>query len=757
MPRRAGTPKVLSQEVAVTPELQRALAGLNPAQREAVLYQDGPLLILAGAGSGKTRVVTVKIAYLIGELGVDPRSILAVTFTNKAAGEMRSRAASMVEHASDVTIRTFHSFGAWLLRRNADIAGLPRGFSIYDDEDSITLLRALFPEQKRAVMARFYHLISRAKDYCLGPDDDLSDISSDPEFVRVYQAYQKRLDEIGNADFGDLIMKPVRLLETEPLVADRTRRRFQYILVDEYQDSNVAQYRLLYALTDSRSFVCVVGDDDQSIYRFRGAEVQNILTFPETFPDTKVIRLEQNYRSTAPILDLAGAVVANNEGRLGKTLFTDRTDGELPDLLLLEDHESEVDFVIRLIREAERQGKPGETAVLYRTNAQSRPFETALLREEIPYVIVGAVRFYDREEVKDAVAFLKFLANPKDEVSFRRIVNKPARGVGAKALEKIFQNLVSAGGDLSAAADYTIPELSKKAGASLAEFLKTVDFLRSRIGQEGVSQWKNTGDDGPPTLAAIVEELLDRSGLARYHKEQDEVSGSQKLQNLEELSNAASLYPPTEDGLTEMLEAIELDSAREQGDVADARVVLITMHNTKGLEFDRVVITGLEETLFPRNDDPEELEEERRLFYVAITRARQELYLTSCRYRRVHGRMTDLLPSRFLSEIPQELVNLIPESTAVPQSAQRRALSALRSGGAGGRGGSGAAAPDHPFPRGTTVYHDNYGAGVVTRAWYTGAEAVVLVQFETGATAQFLPAYTPLERIAGDEGGDFWT
>jgi DNA helicase II / ATP-dependent DNA helicase PcrA len=757
----------------VTPELQKALVGLNPAQREAVLYQSGPLLILAGAGSGKTRVVTVKIAYLIGELGVDPRSILAVTFTNKAAGEMRQRAAALVEHASDVTIRTFHSFGAWLLRRNADAVGLSRNFSIYDDDDSITLLRSLYPEQKRAVMARYYHLISRAKDYCLGPEDDLSDISSDPEFVEVYRSYQKRIDEIGNVDFGDLIMKPVKLLESESVVADRIRRRFRHILVDEYQDSNVAQYRLLYGLSDPESFVCVVGDDDQSIYRFRGAEVQNILTFPEIFAETKVVRLEQNYRSTAPILDLAGAVVANNEGRLGKTLFTDRQDGEKPRLLLLEDYESEVDFVIDLVREAERRGQDGETAVLYRTNAQSRPFETTLLREGIPYRIIGAVRFYDREEVKDAVAFLKFVANPRDEVSFRRIVNKPARGIGNKGLALILGNLPAARGDLAVAANYTIPNLSRKAAAALSEFLKLLEDIRRTMGSadgEAPGQAASDGDaadtaapsngSNDHTLAAIVEDLLDRSGLARYHQEQDEFSGTQKLQNLEELVNAASLYSATVDGLSEFLEAIELDSAREQGDVADARVILITMHNTKGLEFDRVVITGLEETLFPRDDDPEELEEERRLFYVAITRARHELYLTSCRYRRVHGRMTDLLPSRFLAEIPPELVDIQSGSSAGSfgpasgRTAQQRALSSLR-GGSGG--------PDmteHPLPRGTAVYHDNYGSGVVTKAWYSGSEAVVMVRFETGATAQFLPAYTPLERIAGsadDEPvGEFW-
>ncbi len=662
-----------------------------------------------------------------GEVGVDPR---------------------------DLSLRTFHSFGAWMLRRNSDVAGLPRGFNIYDDDDSITLLKALYPEQKRVTLARFYHLISRAKDYCLSPDDDLSDISEDPEFVEVYRAYQTRLEEIGNVDFGDLIMKPVQLLEREPVVAQRMQRRFRYILVDEYQDSNVAQYRMLRALAADDAFVCVVGDDDQSIYRFRGAEVQNILTFPDTFPGTHVVRLEQNYRSTAPILDLAGAVVANNQGRLGKTLFTDRGDGELPRLLLLPDQDDEVSFVIDRVRRAERAGEEGETAVLYRTNAQSRAFETALLRENIPYRIVGAVRFWDREEVKDAVAFLKFLANPRDEVSFRRIVNKPARGLGAKSVERILEKLAPARGDLSAAADYAIPDLSRKAGTALGAFVRLVERLRTLI--EGGAPRTPDGAPAPESaattpasLAAIVEDMLASSGLSQYHKEQDEVSGTQKLQNLEELINAASLYAASLEGLTDFLEVIELDSAREQADNADARVVLITMHNTKGLEFDRVVITGLEEGLFPRDDDPEELEEERRLFYVAITRARHELTLTSCRYRRLHGKLTDFLPSRFLTEIPRELVQVDADGYSGGSGHDGAGtLAGLRAGRSRGE--------NHPWPKGTAVYHDDYGAGVVTRAWYAGSEAVVLVRFETGATAQFIPKYTLLERIAADAGGEVW-
>jgi DNA helicase-2/ATP-dependent DNA helicase PcrA len=537
------------------------------------------------------------------------------------------------------------------------------------------------------------------------------------------------------------------------------QRRYRYILVDEYQDSNVAQYRMLRALAAADTFVCVVGDDDQSIYRFRGAEVQNILTFPDIFPNTHVVRLEQNYRSTAPILDLAGAVVSNNEGRLGKTLYTDRTDGALPRLLLLADQDEEVDWAIRRIRRAERDGEPGETAILYRTNAQSRAFETALLRENIPYRIVGSVRFWDREEVKDAVAFLKFILNPRDEVSFRRVVNKPARGLGAKSIERILEKLAPARGDLAAAADYAIPDMSSKAGAALREFVRTVNRLGRSLGipefeREALREEPDATaveQPAPSTLATLVEEMLTASGLTAYHKEQDEVAGTQKIANLEELVNAASLYPASAEGLADFLEAIELDASREQDDAVDARVVLITMHNTKGLEFNRVIITGLEEGLFPRDDDPEELEEERRLFYVAITRARDELTITSCRYRRLHGKLADFLPSRFLTEIPKELISVEAGEYVGGGGAGVRsgaALASLRTGRAGGE--------EHPWPRGTAVYHDSYGSGIVTKAWYSGSEAVVLVRFETGATAQFLPAYTPLERIAGDEMEDVW-
>lgn len=729
--------------------LQDALAGLNTAQRAAVVHDSGPLLILAGAGSGKTRVITVRIAWLVARQGVDPRSILAVTFTNKAAGEMRRRAAALVDRASEVTIRTFHSFGAWMLRRNATAAGLPRGFSIYDDDDVVTLLHTLYPEQKRTTMGRYARMISRAKDYCLAPEDDISSISEDPEFPTIYRRYQTRLEEIGNVDFGDLIMRPVTLLEGDPVVAQRFRHRFRHILVDEYQDSNVAQYRMLRLLGDEETTVCVVGDDDQSIYRFRGAEVRNILSFPDEFPGTTVVRLEQNYRSTTPILELAGAVVAHNTGRLGKHLFTERPGGEVPRLVLLGDQDDEAGWVLDQIRQWEKQGLPGETAILYRTNAQSRLFETTLLRAGIPYRIVGSLRFYEREEVKDTLAFLRLVANRRDEVSFRRVINKPARGIGPRALARIMDGRSASAGDLVRATEYAAPELSRKAGESAREFVRVVEGLDALVGEgnrdsPGFPETPGAPETPAPPrtdLGTLVQRVLQNSGLEQYHSEQDEVAGTQKIQNLEELANAASLYPLSRDGLVEFLEAIELDSARRDAHEEDARVVLITMHNTKGLEFERVIITGLEEGLFPRNDDPGELEEERRLFYVAVTRACNQLFLTSCRSRRLHGRFMDLIPSRFLGEIPRELLQVDGGS-----------VGGAREGFSPGSG------EEHPLPEGTTVYHDDYGTGVVVRAWFARGEACVNVRFETGMTGQFLPAYTPLERIAAqdDYGGDAW-
>ena len=705
------------------------LETLNDPQREAVIHFGNPLLILAGAGSGKTRVITTKIAYLIKEMQVDPRSILAVTFTNKAAQEMKVRASELVYSARDVMIRTFHSFGAWILRRNYKTAGCANNFSIYDDDDVLSLLRSLFPNMGKGVLQMYGRLISRAKDYCLIPSDDLSAISRDHRFNEIYSIYQNRLEEIGNVDFGDLILRTIELLQNNPEIKQRLTGRFTTILVDEYQDSNIAQDVLLQELFGKETYLCVVGDDDQSIYRFRGAEVRNILEFSENFPGTEIIRLEENYRSTGAILDLAGNIVSKNTGRLGKTLWTGKPRGVTPLAAFLPDQEEETKFCIRLLSSLTRS-QLRETAILYRTNAQSRPFETALLRKGIPYRIVGTARFYDREEIKDSIALLKLLANRRDEVAFRRIVNKPSRGIGTKSQEKILDR--TAGGDLITASERAQESLSGPAKKGITWFLRIF------------KEFENALQGGK--LSDFVKRLIIESGLEKYHRDKDEVSGTQKVHNLEELVNAASLYESTPEGLSEFLETIELDRIREEDEFSgDDRVTLITMHNTKGLEFDRVIITGLDEGLFPSlrrgsddqdsSDYQEKIEEERRLFYVAVTRARKELYMTSCRYRKVYGRPERFEPSRFLSEIPRECYEVYTGSFSERIS------------------------PDHQeedidvqdgFVRGTWVYHFDYGKGVVIERKKTGPKASVVVQFETGQKAKFIPEYSGLEIISSD-------
>ncbi len=735
----------------MTQALDSALELLNEPQKKAVLHNQNPLLILAGAGSGKTRVITVKIAYLIEELGIDPRSILAVTFTNKAATEMRQRAEDLSEAACDVVIRTFHSFGAWLLRRNSANSDLNDNFTIYDNDDSMSLLHTLYPSLNRQDLRYWSSFISRAKDNCLNPSNDLSSISGEPKFPEVYATYETRLREIGNVDFGDLIMRPIELMEQHPVTGQRIKDRFQILLVDEYQDSNVAQNLLLSRIYQNGSYICVVGDDDQSIYRFRGAEVKNILEFPDQNENSDIIRLEQNYRSTNPVLQLAEAVVSNNRGRLGKHLWTDRDDTRLPVLAHLSDQEAELDYVITLLRDDFQ----GETAILYRTNAQSRSFETRFRRENIPYRIVGTARFYEREEIKDTIALLKLAANAKDEVAFNRIVNKPARGIGQVALNKISFHLQTARGNMLHAAEYAMSTANKKTAKGLAEFIelmKTADRLL------------NSGADQLEQLGEVIEHLVAESGIGHYHANQDEVTGSGKVQNLEELVNAASLYAPTMAGLVEFLEAIELDSGREQDD-ANAKVVLITMHNTKGLEFDRVVISGLENELFPRVDsnDKEALEEERRLFYVAITRARHELHLTTCSSRRIHGRTQSLNPSLFLSEIPGNLVEQYGgrtrdaagvwpapfdgedpwESWGGDQSVHRKPEPKLEP----------EPDPDRPpmtYPAGQLIYHGDYGTGEVIKNNYNGSEEVIMVRFESGNTAQFIPRFSSIEKVSRD-------
>ncbi len=427
--------------------MQQYLDVLNEEQKQAVVHEGSPLLILAGAGSGKTRVITTKIAYLISQENIEPWSILAVTFTKKAANEMKERAINIDERSKDAQIRTFHSFGSWFLRKFYEEAGLVSSFNVYDDDDMATLIKQCEPSLSTKEIKTVSKQISLAKDYCLTPEDDLSILNSEFEINEIYKNYQKRLRATGNVDFGDLIMLPSHLIEIDDSIASYIHNRFRVIMVDEYQDSNIAQYRLLQNLSGVKkgndSYVCVVVDDDQSIYHFRGAEVQNILSFPQKFPGTQIIKLERNYRSTGNILKAASIVVSKNEGRLGKTLIADRGDGGNPVLVYLPDQNVEATFIGDLIMKTVETGSNyNDWAVLYRTNAQSLTFEKEFLRRKIPYKVVGSLKFYEREEIKDALCYLALIANHKDEIAFRRIINKPTRGIGPKTQDTIMQKAV---------------------------------------------------------------------------------------------------------------------------------------------------------------------------------------------------------------------------------------------------------------------------------------------------------------------------
>nr|WP_315442707.1 UvrD-helicase domain-containing protein [uncultured Treponema sp.] len=806
------------------------LSVLNPEQLEAVCHTGSPLLILAGAGSGKTRVITTKIAWLIAEQDVRPESILAVTFTNKAAREMAERARALDERAGRSSIRTFHSFGAWMLRRYAEWAGLSPNFTIYDDDDSVTLLMKALPQLNKQEAQRFIRKISRAKDYCLLPDSpQLTMIDPAPEFAVIYRAYQQRLRETGNADFGDLIMLPVQLLQGHTAIAQQLHRRFKVILVDEYQDSNSAQFQLLRELTGEDTYVCVVGDDDQSIYRFRGAEVQNILTFDRQFPHTKIIRLVRNYRSYEPILRVADSVVSRNEGRLGKTLIAARgTGGQKPCLYYLPSQDAEAELCVQLIKKAVRAGGAySDWAILYRTNAQSLNFETTFLHEKIPHKVVGTLKFYEREEIKDALALLALIANGRDEIAFRRMVNKPARGIGETTQNKLIAYARAAFASLSAntdssenageaaeagssafdtsseqdsrsaqqeftqlqeptalplrqqtedtpqqqpqqGADYITVLLGagaklpipKKAGTALQEFLNTLYSLRSLLAEydsantagaaafdtavEADAQADDLWSDAPigstidtgaseqavtqkhgqqgERLAAFVLAVIEQTGLGVFHRNQDEVMGTQKTANLQELANTASLYPCSAAGLTSFLEHIELDRSLAETDAGADAVQLITMHNTKGLEFRNVIITGLENGIFPRNDESaEDMEEERRLMYVACTRAQNALYMTSCAARRMYGKLSYMEPSRFLAEIDSGLVDVIGQSIASFASPADEEAALWKCG--------------------QRLFHDDYGYGYVVQSRQSGGELVITVQFENGSQKRFFPVY----------------
>lgn len=760
------------------------LSVLNPEQREAVEHEGSPLLILAGAGSGKTRVITTKIAYLIGQKGIPAFNILAVTFTKKAAREMQERARLLEPLAENAQIRTFHSFGSWFLRRYAENAGLGDNFTVYDEEDMLTLVLKAYPELNRKEAGEAVHFISLAKDFCYTPEsEELGTIFSKREvqngivlkkFPEIYEAYEKRLRSTGNVDFGDLIMLPVMVLQENEGIRAQMQRRFRVIMVDEYQDSNVAQFKLLQCLSGisegSGTYVCVVGDDDQSIYSFRGAEVQNILNFQEQFPGTKLIRLERNYRSTDQILHAADAVVSKNVSRLGKTLKAERGSGSKPVLIFCPSQDDETQVCADLIQEAFKKGCPyKDWAILYRTNAQSLGFETEFLRRQIPYTVVGSLKFYQREEIKDMLAVLALTANPCDEIAFRRIVNKPVRGIGEKTQDAVINAArLDYDGDDTFMTDRTEASLvhaarnfagqsKKKACRSLAEFADMMDDFAEFVGMNEkdeensdevsenailalqAAESEKSADavstaEKKDRLSVFVEYVAEKTGLMQLHKEQDEISGTQKVLNIQELINSSLLYPCSRKGLLDFLDAVELDRSLEEKNAEDTdSVTLITLHNTKGLEFPRVIITGLEMGIFPReNKTDSDLEEERRLFYVGITRAKNQLYITSCGVRRLYGQVKFMQPSLFLMEAG-DCFTVIGKKPAAYEEAIADSS------------GENFTAADRTYSlkwkKGVRVFHDDYGYGQIIDGRSADGEYVITVMFENGGKKKFIPKY----------------
>ena len=658
------------------------LDALNPEQREAVLHIDGPLLILAGAGSGKTRVITSRIAYLVGDGHAQPNGVLAVTFTNKAAEEMRGRVESLL--GSDVTgmwVSTFHALCARLLRREAPAIGLSRDFVIYDSSDQLSVVKQALKQlhiedsfiQPRAALSR----ISSAKNKMEGPDQMANAAGwnrRDEQIAKVYEYYLNALKECNALDFDDLLLKTVDVFEQSERVRTKYAEQFKYVMVDEYQDTNRPQYLLIRRLAEIHRNLCVVGDPDQSIYKWRGADLRNILDFEQDFGDAKIIKLERNYRSTQVILDAASAVISQNRNRKDKHLWTDRKGGDRITYYRGGDELEEADFITRTARTALSDDVEATVAVLYRTNAQSRAIEDALMREGVAYKVIGGVRFYERKEVKDALAYMRLVINPHDDVSLRRVINVPARGIGKgvmDAIEKIgpasavdeAMPLLSIGLQPALSANSLWSKLVRglderqftgRAAASLAAFRDLIVKLTEVARQEPVS--------------IAIGKMLDQSGYLQDLRDERSEEADGRVENLAGLVSAARDYESREPdpSLNAFVDRLSLLSdADEESGTRDARVWMLTLHSAKGLEFPVVILAGLEEGLFPHSrsaEDDEELEEERRLCYVGMTRARSRLILTGAARRRVFGEYKSSEPSRFIDEVPAELVDRVMPS-----------------------------------------------------------------------------------------------
>ncbi len=716
------------------------LDSLNPVQREAVTHPGGPLLIVAGAGSGKTRVLTHRIAWLIKEQGISPFEILAITFTNKAADEMKSRVAALVGPvAQKMWVSTFHSACVRILRRDAQRLGYKSSFTIYDQADAERLttyvLRDLNIDPKRFPPRSVHAVISQAKN-------DLVDVETYTEraqtiyerrIAQVYAEYQRRLLANSAMDFDDLLMVTVQLLRTQPDVLAHYQDRFKHVLVDEFQDTNKAQNELVLLLGRDHQNVCVVGDSDQSVYKFRGADIRNILEFEEAFPSATLIVLEQNYRSTQTILDAANAVIANNLMRKPKALWTEQVGGELIERYFAEDEHEEARWLVQEVhRLHDNAYRWGDVAVFYRTNAQSRVVEEELVRAEVPYRIIGGTRFYERREVKDALAYLRAIVNPTDEVSLKRIINVPKRGVGDTSLGRIDAFAASHGMTFAEALDHA--EEAGVHGRALTGVRELVDLLEDL----------RAVDDGP---RVVLEAILDRTGYAAELENTRSLEAQGRLENLAELVGVAGEH----ESIEEFLEAVSLVADQDELTDDDSSVVLMTLHTAKGLEFPAVFIVGLEDGVFPHLrslGEPDELEEERRLCYVGITRARERLYLSNAWSRSLFGSTQYNPPSRFLNEIPEHLTRMVEGGRQARLSERGRASivdSVMRGRGATPARTTGA--ENMGLRVGDDVMHGKWGEGIVLEVIGEGDKAEGIVRFSSVGEKRLLLAWAPLKKI----------
>ncbi|ADH60401.1 ATP-dependent DNA helicase PcrA [Thermoanaerobacter mathranii subsp. mathranii str. A3] len=630
------------------------LNNLNDKQKEAVMTTEGPLLILAGAGSGKTRVLTHRIAYLIKEKKISPSNILAITFTNKAAEEMKTRVEELLGYIGDLWVSTFHSASVRILRRDIDKIGYDRNFVIFDTTDQKALIQECLKElnlsEKQYPVKTVLNAISSAKDKMVTPEEYIHVFGNEyrsKKISEIYKLYQKKLKKNNALDFDDIIIKTIELFKESPEVLDFYQRKFKYIMVDEYQDTNMPQYHFVNMLAQKYRNLCVVGDDDQSIYGWRGADVGNILNFEKDYPEAKVIKLEQNYRSTKTILEAANYVIDNNIRRKKKTLWTNNEQGEKIILCELENEREEAEFVIQeIINLKERENRSfRDFAILYRTNAQSRAFEEALMRVRIPYKVVGALRFYDRKEIKDIIAYLRILVNPYDDISFKRIINVPKRGIGAATIEALEATALEKDTSLFFAIDNA--KVSQRAKNSLLEFK---EFILELIDKKDTM-----------TVSEVIKYILEETGYIEELKREESEQAEGRIENLNEFLNAAYEFEESSEdkSLEAFLSGITLVSDIDLAGEIGESVVLMTLHSAKGLEFPVVFMVGMEEGVFPSFKsftDEHELEEERRLCYVGITRSKEKLYLTYARRRNLYGKSQYGTYSRFISEIPERFL-----------------------------------------------------------------------------------------------------